>query len=520
MATPAEPMESIPSDERSRAEEALRNSEEQLRLVIDTIPTLVWSCRPDGAFDYVSRRWSEYTGISARDALGSGWMAAYHPDDLAKHQEKRIASLVSGEPAMNEVRLRRADGQYRWHTIHDVPLRDTSGDIVKWYGAAADIEERKRVEEALRRSEAYLAEAQRLAHTGSWAIDYANTKLLHSSAEHHRLFGFDPTGGMPPWREWWLRVHPDDRAMTDQVIGGSFREHTDFELDYRIYRPDGTVKYLHVVGHPVLSTAGDVIEFVGTSIDETERRLAEESRQDTQNKLAHANRVATLGQLTASIAHEIKQPLAATVANAHAALRWLGRQPPDLGEVRQALGRIVEIGHRAGDVVTQIRALIQKAPPRQDHVDLNAAIREVIELARGEATKNDVSMRTQLADGLPLILGDRVQLQQVVLNLIINAIEAMSGLSEGARDLLISTAEAESNGVLVAVTDSGPGLESASLDRLFDAFYTTKPDGLGMGLSICRSIIDAHGGRLWASANVPQGAILQFVLPAHTGSAV
>jgi C4-dicarboxylate-specific signal transduction histidine kinase len=221
-----------------------------------------------------------------------------------------------------------------------------------------------------------------------------------------------------------------------------------------------------------------------------------------------------LGQLTASISHEVKQPLAATVVNAHAALRWLEKRPPDLEEVRLALGRIAEIGHRTGDVVTQIRALIQKAPPRKDRVDLNAAILEVIELARGEAMKNDVSMRIQLTDGLPLILGDRVQLQQVVLNLAINAIEAMSGVGKGGRDLLISTGEAQSKGVLVAVMDSGPGLDSASLDRLFEAFYTTKPGGLGMGLSICRSIIDAHGGRLWASANGCQGAILQFVLPA------
>src|SRR6266851_5005919 len=207
--------------------------------------------------------------------------------------------------------------------------------------------------------------------------------------------------------------------------------------------------------------------------------------------------------------------LTATVTNAQAALRWLGRRPPDLEEVRQALGRIEEVGHRAGDVVARIRALIQKAPPRKDRLDLNAAIREVIQLTRGEAVKNGVSVQAQLADGLPLIHGDRVQLQQVVLNLIINGVEAMSGVSEGARDLLVSTGKAEPGGVLVAVMDSGPGLASAHLDRLFDAFYTTKPSGLGMGLSICRSIIDAHGGRLWASANVPQGAILQFVLPAH-----
>ena len=222
-----------------------------------------------------------------------------------------------------------------------------------------------------------------------------------------------------------------------------------------------------------------------------------------------------MGQLTASIAHEVKQPIAATVTNAAAALRWLGAQPPDLEEVRQALGRIVKDGNRAGDVIDRIRALIKKAPPRKDRLDINEAIREVIALTRGEAVKTGVSVRTQLADGLPLIEGDRVQLQQVVLNLIINAIEAMSGISEGARELLISTGKPSSGGVLVAVQDSGPGLDPASFERLFEAFYTTKPSGLGMGLSICRSIIEAHGGRLWASANEPRGAIFQFLTPAQ-----
>jgi C4-dicarboxylate-specific signal transduction histidine kinase len=257
-------------------------------------------------------------------------------------------------------------------------------------------------------------------------------------------------------------------------------------------------------------------------LDLTERKRAEaEAREserrffEVQMELAHANRVATMGQLSASIAHEVKQPLTAIVVNAETGLRWLGKQPPDLEEARQALGSIAEISLRAGDVVGRIRALVQKAAPHKDRVDLNAAVREVIELTRGEAVRNGVSVRAQLADGLPPIHGDRVQLQQVVLNLIINAVEAMSDSSEGARDLLISTRKADTGGVLVAVMDSGPGLASASPEGLFDAFYTTKPGGLGMGLSICRSIIDAHGGRLWASANVPRGAALQFTLPAH-----
>jgi PAS domain S-box-containing protein len=248
--------------------------------------------------------------------------------------------------------------------------------------------------------------------------------------------------------------------------------------------------------------------------DLTEHMLASEALREAQMELAHVNRVTAMGQLTASIAHEVNQPITATVINAEAALRWLGAQPPNLEEVRGALGLIVEDGTRAGNVIDGIRALIKKVPPRQACLDINEVIREVIALTRGEAAKTGVSVRTDLADGLPLIYGDRVQLQQVILNLIINAIEAMSGVAETPRALLISTGQAEQGGVFVAVRDSGPGLDPASLEHLFNAFYTTKPDGMGMGLSICRSIIEAHGGRLWATRCEPRGALFQFTIPA------
>jgi C4-dicarboxylate-specific signal transduction histidine kinase len=254
---------------------------------------------------------------------------------------------------------------------------------------------------------------------------------------------------------------------------------------------------------------------------EAEARESERRYREVQTELAHANRVATLGQLTASIAHEVNQPIAATVTNADAALRWLAHDPPNLEEVRRALEAINKGGKRAGDVTGRIRGLIRKAPPRDDEVEINEAILEVIALTHGEAVKNGVSVQTALAEALPLVHADRVQLQQVVLNLVINAVEAMSGVAERSRELLISTGklEGDAGGVLVAVRDAGPGLDPASLERLFEAFYTTKPAGLGMGLSICRSIIEAHGGRLWAEANEPQGAVFQFTLPARPGSA-
>jgi C4-dicarboxylate-specific signal transduction histidine kinase len=283
------------------------------------------------------------------------------------------------------------------------------------------------------------------------------------------------------------------------------------------FRKDGSRVPVLVGGATISEEQDEGVAFV---VDLSERKRAEaEAREserryrDMQMELAHANRVATMGQLTASLAHEVKQPIGATVSNAQAALRWLARQPPDLEEVREALAHIVQDGKRAGDVVGRIRDLIKKAPPREDRFDINAAIREVIGLTRGEALKTGVAVRTELAGGLPLIQGDRVQLQQVMLNLIVNAIEAMSAMDEGPRELLVSTAKGEAGDVRVAVRDWGPGLAPAEFERLFEAFYTTKPSGLGLGLSICRSIVEAHGGRLWASANAPRGATFQFMLP-------
>ena len=339
----------------------------------------------------------------------------------------------------------------------------------------------------------------------------ANEAFLH-------IVGYG-RGDLASGRLRWTELTPsewreaDEQALSELAANGICKP---FEKEY--FRKDGS-RVPVLVGAALLEERRD--EGVAFVLDLTERKRAEAQAREserryheTQMELAHANRVATMGQLTASIAHEVKQPIAATVSNAQAGLRWLIREPPDLEEVRQALACIAKDGKRAGDVVGRIRDLIQKAPPRKDRFDLNGAIREVIELTRSEAMKNGVLVQTELTDNLPLIDGDRVQLQQVTLNLIVNAVEAMSGLTEGPRELLISAGKAEMGGVLVTVRDSGPGLAPAALERLFEAFYTTKPNGLGMGLSICRSIIEAHDGRLWASANVSRGATFQFTLPA------
>jgi C4-dicarboxylate-specific signal transduction histidine kinase len=247
-------------------------------------------------------------------------------------------------------------------------------------------------------------------------------------------------------------------------------------------------------------------------LDLTERKRVEAAYHQVQMQLAHANRVATMGQLTASIAHEVKQPIAGLLASGQAALRWLGNTP-NLEAARQSIERVIRDGKRSGDIIDRLRDLVKKAPPRNDSVNINEVIREVIALTNVEAVRNGVSAQTELAESLPLVQGDRVQLQQVILNLVINAVEAMSGVVEGSRDLLISTSKAEGDAILVAVRDSGPGFDSVNTEQVFEPFYTTKPDGIGMGLSICRSIIEAHGGRLWVSANVPRGAVFQFTVP-------
>ena len=362
-----------------------------------------------------------------------------------------------------------------------------------------------------KRSEAYLAEAQQLSHTGSFGWNVSSGEIFWSE-ESFRIFGYD-TNSVPSIKMVLERVHPDDVALVQQVIDRAVNDdQRDFDHEYRLMMPDESVKHLHVVARAVRPETGK-LQFVGAVMDITDRIRAQEMLQQLRAEFAHAARVSMLGELTASIAHEVKQPITATVANAAAALKWLSHQPPDVEEARQTLARILKDGTRAGHVVDRTRDLIKKAPPRREPLQINEPIREVIELTRGETAKNGILVRTELADSLPFIQGDRVQLQQVMVNLIINAVDAMGETNEGSRELLISTEKSDSGNVLVAVRDSGPGLAPATLDHLFDALYTTKPKGLGLGLSICRSIIEEHGGRLWASANEPRGAVFQFTVP-------
>jgi PAS domain S-box-containing protein len=372
--------------------------------------------------------------------------------------------------------------------------------------------ERKQVREELQRSESYLAEAQRLSHTGSWAFNAR--RALYWSEENFRIWGFDPQQGLPDREAMLQRIHSEDRDRMLEYIQKAVREKKDYAVEFRIVLPDGTVKYIHGLGHPVFSASGELVEVVGTQFDVTERKRAEEERErlrQLQADLAHINRVTTMGELTASLAHEVNQPIAAAVTDANTCLRWLNRDQPDLEEAREAAARTVKDARRAAEIIARTRLLFKKASPQSDLVDVNEIIQEMIVLFRNEATRYSISVRTELAD-VPQVVGDRVQLQQVLMNVVANGIDAMKEV-DGTRELAIKSQKAENGQLLISISDTGVGLPRQQVDQIFNAFFTTKPHGTGMGLRISRSIVESHGGRLWAADNSHRGASFYITLP-------
>jgi PAS domain S-box-containing protein len=367
----------------------------------------------------------------------------------------------------------------------------------------------------LQRSEAYLAEAQKLTHTGSWACNITTREILHSSEEHSRLYGFDPERGIPSFEEMVQRMHPEDRPRVVESAERANSAGKDFEAQFRLLLPDGTTRCVHGVGHPVFNASGATVEFVGILMDVTERRRADEERErlcQVQDDLAHINRVTTMGELTASLAHEIRQPISAAVTNAKTCLRWLGRDHPDVPEAREAASRLVKDVTRAADIISRISLLFKKGESQRESVDVNELVREMIVLLRSEASRYSISIRTELAEDLPTVMADRVQLQQVFMNLMLNGIDAMKETTGGGE--LTIKSEAGDAQLLISVSDTGVGLPPEQADQIFTAFFTTKDNGTGMGLPISRSIIESHGGRLWATGASGRGATFQFTLPA------
>ena len=370
--------------------------------------------------------------------------------------------------------------------------------------------ERTQAEDALRRSEAYLAEAQRLSQTGSFSWHPA-TGAITWSEETYRIFELDPVV-KPTLELVRQRIHPADVAFYQQIVERATREGKDLAFEHRLLLPDGSIKHLQIMAHSSRDEANDVVEFVGAVMDITERKRSEDALDKMRLDLDHVSRVSTLGQMAASIAHEINQPLAGIVLNGNASLRWLAGDPPNLDEAREATRRIVRDGQRAGDVITRLRSLFRREESPKERLGMNDVVQEVIAITRGEVQKGGATVRTELADDLPSVTGDRVQLQQLVLNLIMNAVEAMNGVQDRQREIVIRTQRGDGNEALVAVQDSGVGLDLQGKEKLFDAFYSSKSVGMGMGLAISRSIVEHHGGRLWAVSNAGPGATFLFTI--------
>jgi PAS domain S-box-containing protein len=339
-------------------------------------------------------------------------------------------------------------------------------------------------------------------------------EIRYWSKECYRVLGFDPRKEVPRFETLLAHVYLDDQARTTEELEKARREKAEFDFDFRIVHPGGEIRDIHTIGHPVFSLSGDLVEFVGTVIDVTERKRAEEERErlrQVQADLAHLSRVTTMGELTASLAHEIRQPITAAATDAKTCLRWLGRDIPDLAEARDAASRMVKDVARAADIISRISLLFQKGATQRELVDVNEVIREMFVLLYSEANRYSIPMRTELAEDLPKVMADRVQLQQVFMNLMLNGIEAMKGTT-GGRELTIKSEGGDAQ-LLISVSDTGVGLPPVQADQIFSAFFTTKDNGTGMGLPISRSIIESHGGRLWAVDNSGPGTTFQFTLP-------
>jgi PAS domain S-box-containing protein len=627
--------------ERKRAEEALRLYSAYNRSLIEASVDPLVTIGPDGKITDVNAATELATGCSRGELIGT---------DFCDYFTEPGSAHVGYERAFREgvvrdypLELQHRDGRVMSVLYNASVYRDQSDQVIGIFAAARDITERKRAEETLRRTEAYLAEAQRLSHTGSWAFDVAKGKYIYVSEECSRIFELDAQEDFPAREAVSRLIHAEDWDSVNQSFDKSVREKVDTLSEFRIVLPSGTTKHVQAIRHPVLNDAGDVVQVVGTVVDITERKAAEAALRESETRfrtfvdhagdaffmldfadgtivdlnqsacdslgytrgeligmtplafdvnldratlesvaeqtatgepvlfdrhshrrkdgslfpvevhasvfwhggrrfllnvardisdrvradeererlrqleadLAHINRVSMMGELAASIAHEVNQPLSGIASNANASLRFLAGDSPNLEEARAALRDIVRDGKRAGEIIARIRALTKRTAAAREKLDLNETIREVLALVGDEARRSSVIVRTQFADDLSPVAGDRVQLQQVVLNLVMNAIEAMSGICERPRELLITTRNIDADHVQVTVEDSGIGLGPTTMDKIFDSFYTTKPGGMGMGLSIGRSILQAHGGQLWATAKDSPGTMFHFTVPKY-----
>lgn len=501
--------------DRKRAEEALQRTQFYLSEGQRLAHMGSW------AFNTAGHYWSDELykiyGLDPNNGTPTveQYLALVHPEDRPSMAEtiKRMQQEHCGFDQIE--RIVRPDGQLRYVRAVAVPVVE-QGLFKGFVGTTMDVTEQELLTQELRREQAYLAEAQSLTHIGSWATNFHTRQIFHLSDEVYRLHGFEPSQDPSTLERFWDTIHPEDEPIVRATLENAIRARTDYEIpEFRVRHPDGSVRFLRTIGHH--NRSGEIGEYVGITMDITDRKRAEQEREklrQSQADLAHINRVNMMGELAAALAHEIKQPIAASITSANACLRWLAHDPPDLERARAAATRIERDGNRAADVINRLRSFYKKdTPAERVMVDVNDIVLEMTVLLRNEAIRYSITIDVELEADVPNILADRVQLQQVFMNLMLNAIEAMK--DTGGELRMRSRLNPEGQ-VVISISDTGVGLPADNTERIFEAFHTTKPQGTGMGLAITRSIVESHGGRIWATANQGAGATFHFALPVET----
>ena len=499
--------------DRKRVEEALKQSQFYLSEGQRLAHMGSWAFNDSG--HYWSDELYNIYGLDPQDGAPTveQYLALIHPQDRPAMAQtiKRMQEEHSGFDQIE--RIVRPDGQLRYVRAVAVPVVEQ--DVFKGFiGTTMDVTEQEMLTQELRREQAYLAEAQSLTHIGSWATNFHTRQMFHLSDETFRLHGFDPKDSPIPLERFFDTIHPGDRPAVTATLEHAIHTRTDYDIrEFRVCLSDGSIRFLRTIGHH--DPSAEMGYYIGITMDITERKRAEEEREKLRQleaDLAHVNRVNMMGALAAALAHEIRQPIAASITSANACLRWLARDPPDLERARAAASRIEQDGNRAADVISRLRSFYKKGtPPKRETVDIQEIIREMTALFKTEALRHSVRIHSELRDERPHVLADRVQLQQVFMNLMLNAIEAMK---DSGGELTITSRPNPEGQLVVSISDTGVGLPADSAERIFDAFHTTKPQGTGMGLAITRSIVEAHGGHVWATANRGAGATFHFTLPA------
>jgi PAS domain S-box-containing protein len=494
--------------EAKRAEEKIRLRERELRTIIEIMPAYMGTSSPDGTVDFLSESWLDYSGQTREEAKGWGWAGVIHPDDADRVLASWQVGLALGEPVEQEFRCRSADGTYHWFLNRSLPLRDDEGKIVKWYGILFDVNSLKETESALQMREHELVGIIETIPSMLWSL-WPNGEPSHLSKRFLEYFG----ASFEEFLNWgWMNIiHPDDREETGRAFARALETGELFNVINRWRRADGEYRWHQSMGEPLRDPDGMIIQWYGLSVDIDDRKRAEDHLRDTRIELSRASKIATVAELSASIAHELNQPLTAVLGNAQAAKRWMASNPPDLIETNASIERILRDIRSADETMKRIRALFKSEPYEKRDESVLDILRESLRFIHENPNKREIQINWSIEGSLPPICVDRIQAQQVFINLISNAIEA-TDKSANAAEILLRAFVTQEDEVIVQVIDNGTGVEDT--EKIFDAFMTTKEKGMGIGLTVSRSIVEAHGGRIWAENNRDRGgATFNVALP-------